>query len=123
MKILAFETKLSYLGDGKNAYNVTTSPILLLRFQLAAKRVDKLTAKAYKHHSTSSWFRLFLISLAMDVDDDVELGPGRDIPTDGIPVNFVPAKAGDVIKLGLITCRVLEDGSRTGELPSDDTLS
>lgn len=49
------------------------------------------------------------------IDDDVELGPGRDIPTDGIPVNFVPAKAGDIIKLGLITCRVLEDGSRTGE--------
>ncbi|KAI8665669.1 hypothetical protein LRP88_03824 [Fusarium phalaenopsidis] len=47
------------------------------------------------------------------VDDDVELGPGRDIPTDGTPVNFVPAKAGDIIKLGLITCRVLEDGSRT----------
>ncbi|KAK7425515.1 hypothetical protein QQZ08_007956 [Neonectria magnoliae] len=46
-------------------------------------------------------------------DDDVELGPGRDIPTDGIPVNFVPAKAGDIIKLGVITCRVLEDGSRT----------
>lgn len=59
----------------------------------------------------------------MDVNDDVELGPGRDIPTDGIPVNFVPAKAGDVIKLGLITCRVLEDGSRTGELPLDDIRS
>ena len=49
------------------------------------------------------------------MDDDVELGPGRDIPTDGIPVNFVPAKTGEVIKLGVITCRVLEDGSRTGE--------
>ncbi|KAH6952470.1 RmlC-like cupin domain-containing protein [Ilyonectria sp. MPI-CAGE-AT-0026] len=46
-------------------------------------------------------------------DDDVELGPGRDIPTDGIPVNFVPAKTGEIIKLGVITCRVLEDGSRT----------
>ncbi|KAJ0383765.1 hypothetical protein COL922a_009796 [Colletotrichum nupharicola] len=53
-------------------------------------------------------------------DDDVEIGPGRDIPTDGIPVNFVPAKAGETFKLGLITCRVLEDGSRTslkGPLP------
>ncbi|KAM5343951.1 hypothetical protein ACJ41O_012488 [Fusarium nematophilum] len=47
------------------------------------------------------------------MDDDVELGPGRDIPTDGIPVNFVPAKTGEIIKLGVITCRVLEDGSRT----------
>ncbi|KAJ0268724.1 hypothetical protein COL940_013121 [Colletotrichum noveboracense] len=46
-------------------------------------------------------------------DDDAEIGPGRDIPTDGIPVNFVPAKAGETFKLGLVTCRVLEDGSRT----------
>lgn len=50
-------------------------------------------------------------------DDDVEIGPGRDIPTDGIPVNFVPAKAGETFKLGLITCRVLEDGSRTSKIP------
>lgn len=43
--------------------------------------------------------------------DDIEIGPGREIHTDGIPVNFVPAKAGEVIKLGLKTYRVLEDGS------------
>lgn len=49
-------------------------------------------------------------------DDDVEVGPGRAIPTDNIPVNLVPAKNGEIIKLGLITCRVLEDGSRTGRL-------
>ena len=48
--------------------------------------------------------------------DDVELGPGRQLPTNHIPVNFVPAKAGEIIKLGLITCRVLEDGSRTSML-------
>ncbi|KAF2400339.1 RmlC-like cupin [Trichodelitschia bisporula] len=30
-----------------------------------------------------------------------------------VPVSFVPAKAGDVIMLGNIKCRVLEDGSRT----------
>ncbi|KAF7553477.1 hypothetical protein G7Z17_g3600 [Cylindrodendrum hubeiense] len=47
------------------------------------------------------------------MDDDVELGPGRALPTDNIPVNFVPAKNGEILKLGLITCRVLEDGSRT----------
>jgi mannose-6-phosphate isomerase-like protein (cupin superfamily) len=29
------------------------------------------------------------------------------------PINLVPAKAGEVIKLGHITCRILEDGSRT----------
>lgn len=55
------------------------------------------------------------------IDDDVELGPGREIPTDNTPVNFVPAKAGDIIKLGLITCRVLEDGSRTGECGQPST--
>jgi len=35
----------------------------------------------------------------------------QEMPT--VPVNFVPAKAGDIIKLGKITCRVMEDGSRT----------
>jgi len=35
----------------------------------------------------------------------------KDMPT--VPVSFVPAKAGEIIKLGPITCRVLEDGSRT----------
>ena len=49
----------------------------------------------------------------MDATDEVELGPGRELPTDHIPVNFVPAKSGEILKLGLITCRVLEDGSRT----------
>ncbi|CAI6336332.1 unnamed protein product [Periconia digitata] len=29
------------------------------------------------------------------------------------PINFVAAKAGEVLKLGHITCRVLEDGSKT----------
>jgi len=32
------------------------------------------------------------------------------------PLNFVPAKAGETIYLGQITCRILEDGSRTGTL-------
>lgn len=36
----------------------------------------------------------------------------RQVPD--VPVNFVPAQAGEIIKLGPITCRVLEDGSRTG---------
>ncbi|KAH7407050.1 hypothetical protein DE146DRAFT_676312 [Phaeosphaeria sp. MPI-PUGE-AT-0046c] len=29
------------------------------------------------------------------------------------PVNFVSAKSGEILKLGHITCRILEDGSRT----------
>jgi len=32
-----------------------------------------------------------------------------------VAVNFVPAKAGEIIMLGKIICRVLEDGSNTGE--------
>lgn len=31
-------------------------------------------------------------------------------------INFVPAKAGEILKLGHITCRVMEDGSRTGNV-------
>jgi mannose-6-phosphate isomerase-like protein (cupin superfamily) len=29
-------------------------------------------------------------------------------------INFVPATAGEILKLGHITCRIMEDGSRTG---------
>ncbi|KAH9870138.1 hypothetical protein J1614_007060 [Plenodomus biglobosus] len=29
------------------------------------------------------------------------------------PINFVPAKSGEILKLGHITCRIMEDGSRT----------
>ncbi|KAJ4376714.1 hypothetical protein N0V86_006831 [Didymella sp. IMI 355093] len=29
------------------------------------------------------------------------------------PINFVPAKEGEILKLGHITCRIMEDGSRT----------
>jgi len=35
------------------------------------------------------------------------------------PLNFVPAKAGETIYLGQITCRILEDGSNTGIYPSN----
>ncbi len=30
------------------------------------------------------------------------------------PINFVSAKSGEILKLGSITCRIMEDGSRTG---------
>jgi hypothetical protein len=40
----------------------------------------------------------------------------RQVPD--VAVHFVPAKAGEIIKLGPITCRVLEDGSRTGAVVS-----
>ncbi|KAF2715635.1 RmlC-like cupin [Pleomassaria siparia CBS 279.74] len=29
------------------------------------------------------------------------------------PINFVPATSGEILKLGHITCRIMEDGSRT----------
>ncbi|KAF2641917.1 RmlC-like cupin [Massarina eburnea CBS 473.64] len=29
------------------------------------------------------------------------------------PINFVPAKEGEILELGHITCRIMEDGSRT----------
>jgi mannose-6-phosphate isomerase-like protein (cupin superfamily) len=29
------------------------------------------------------------------------------------PINFVSAKSGEILKLGHITCRIMEDGSRT----------
>jgi len=37
----------------------------------------------------------------------------REIPKNHIPINVVRAKSGDILKLGGITCRVMEDGSRT----------
>lgn len=45
----------------------------------------------------------------------------KEMPT--VNCNFVPAKAGDIIKLGPITCRVLEDGSRTGKAEIQRQLS
>ena len=31
-----------------------------------------------------------------------------------VDIKFVPVKGGETFKLGPITCRVMEDGSRTG---------
>jgi hypothetical protein len=36
------------------------------------------------------------------------------VPAPTVPINFVQAKEGDIIKLGKLTLRVMEDGSRTG---------
>ncbi|OAP58080.1 hypothetical protein AYL99_07170 [Fonsecaea erecta] len=36
--------------------------------------------------------------------------------TPTVPINFVPAKAGETFKVGTITIRIMEDGSRTGSL-------
>ena len=38
------------------------------------------------------------------------------VATPTVPINFVKAEAGEIIKLGKITLRVMEDGSRTGML-------
>lgn len=35
--------------------------------------------------------------------------------TPNVPINFVPATAGETLKLGTITIRIMEDGARTGE--------
>jgi len=35
------------------------------------------------------------------------------VPTPNVPINFVHAKAGEIINLGKIKLRVMEDGSRT----------
>jgi hypothetical protein len=34
--------------------------------------------------------------------------------TPRVPVNFVPAHEGETFKLGTVTIRIMEDGSRTG---------
>ena len=36
------------------------------------------------------------------------------VPTPTVPINFVQAKAGEIISLGAIKLRVMEDGTRTG---------
>lgn len=38
------------------------------------------------------------------------------VPVPDVPVNFVPATAGETFKLGPMTCRVMEDGSKTGAI-------
>jgi hypothetical protein len=32
-----------------------------------------------------------------------------------VPINHVPAQTGEILKLGHITCRIMEDGSRTSK--------
>jgi hypothetical protein len=36
--------------------------------------------------------------------------------TPNVPLNFVPAKQGEVLHLGTIVIRIMEDGSRTGKI-------
>jgi hypothetical protein len=36
--------------------------------------------------------------------------------TPNVPINFVPAKQGEVLHLGTIIIRIMEDGSRTGNV-------
>ena len=35
-----------------------------------------------------------------------------------VPINHVPAQTGEILKLGHITCRIMEDGSRTSKPPN-----
>ncbi|TKA42964.1 hypothetical protein B0A49_12315 [Cryomyces minteri] len=42
-----------------------------------------------------------------------EMPKNQPMPTNHIPVNYVPAKTGDIFSLGEITIRIMEDGSRT----------
>jgi len=37
------------------------------------------------------------------------------IPIPEVPLSFVPARAGEVLHLGPLTCRIMEDGSNTGK--------
>lgn len=33
------------------------------------------------------------------------------------PISFIPTKAGEVIRIGPVICRIMEDGSNTGMTP------
>ncbi|KAI1426349.1 RmlC-like cupin domain-containing protein [Xylaria sp. FL1777] len=44
--------------------------------------------------------------------EEAEVFKGMKMPRNR-PVNFVPAKTGEVLRLGPIKCRIMEDGSRT----------
>ncbi|MCJ1454355.1 hypothetical protein MMC28_004708 [Mycoblastus sanguinarius] len=41
-------------------------------------------------------------------------GVPSSLPVPQVPINFVPAKAGEQYKLGAMTIRIMEDGSHTG---------
>ncbi len=45
------------------------------------------------------------------------------IPIPEVPLSFVPVKAGEVLHLGPLTCRIMEDGSNTGTFKYFDSLS
>lgn len=44
-------------------------------------------------------------------------GPPTSQGIPKVPVNFVPATEGEIIALGHMSLRILEDGSRTGLFP------
>ena len=38
------------------------------------------------------------------------------LPVPDVPLNFVPAKEGEVLEIGAMKLRIMEDGSNTGKL-------
>lgn len=46
------------------------------------------------------------------MDEEARLALSN-MTTPNRPINFVSAKSGEILKLGHITCRIMEDGSRT----------
>ncbi|KAK3705001.1 hypothetical protein LTR37_013518 [Vermiconidia calcicola] len=44
------------------------------------------------------------------------------IPVPDEKINFVPIRAGETFKLGPMTCRIMEDGSKTGHEMHDETF-
>jgi hypothetical protein len=50
---------------------------------------------------------------AMGLDEETRTAQSA-LQMPRVPINFVPATSGEILKLGHITCRIMEDGSRTG---------
>ena len=49
--------------------------------------------------------------------------PSAGLPVPQVPINFVPAKAGEVLKLGQMTIRIVEDDSHTDKTFSKNFTS
>lgn len=61
---------------------------------------------------TESHYRIQTYTIATMDDEARQALANMKMPRR--PINFVPAKEGEILKLGHITCRIMEDGSRTG---------
>lgn len=95
---MSLESRPTYKDNHVFLYSCQTSTFLTL------------TARAHEQPLFVSYERSHPLDMATQENPPTDL-----LPTPQVAINFVPAKAGEIIKLGASTIRIMEDGSHTGK--------